>query len=239
MISERIVVIDDDSRVIKSIKFILPEYEIIEFQNGQDALAYLKKPNEINIVLLDVMMPGMDGMGVLQEIKKIKEDIFVIMMTAYGSMDVAVQALRNRADDFIEKPFNIKELQEKVKAKLKEFAHLSKNEADPGDRVERIKRFVERNYPNVSLESIASEMSLSTRYVSRMFNGTTGSSFRDYKVKVKMEAAMVMLKNTSLTIDEISDKLGYLNPESFMRIFKRKIKCTPSEYRAQKPRKKK
>jgi two-component system, response regulator YesN len=238
MISEKIVVIDDDPKVIKSIKFILPEYEIVEFQNGLEALAYLKKPNEINLVILDVMMPVMDGISVLQEIKKIKPDIFVIMMTAYGSMDVAVQALRNHADDFIEKPFNIEELQEKVKARLRECSRLYKNQ-DRTSRVERIKRFVERNYPNVSLESIANEMALSTRYVSRMFNGTTGSSFRDYKVKVKMEAAMSLLKTTSLTVDEISDKLGYLNPESFMRIFKRKTKFTPSEYRAKHERKKK
>ena len=239
MISEKIVVIDDDARVIKSIRFILPEYEIIEFHNGPDALTYLKKPNAINVVLLDVMMPGMDGMSVLQEIKKIPKDIVVIMMTAYGSMNVAVQALRNHADDFIEKPFDVRELQEKIKLKLKESSHFHKDEGNSVDRVDRIKRFIERNYSNVSLESIASELSLSTRYVSRMFNGATGHNFRDYKLKVKLDTAMSLLRTTSFTVEEISDQLGYFNPESFMRIFKRKTNRTPSEYRKSCARKKK
>lgn len=231
MISEKIAVIDDDPRVIKSIKMALTEYEIVEFSNGEQALAYLRRPHEIGLVLLDVMMPGINGLNVLYEIKKGNRDLTVIMMTAYGSQDIAVQALRNRADDFIEKPFKMEELREKIKAHLKEKDGVFASHRDQGDHVCRIRRFIERNFSDASLGFIAGEMCLSPKYLSRMFNKLSGTSFRDYKVKVKIELAQNLLKKTSFSVTKISYDLGYQNPESFMRIFKRLTKYTPTEYR--------
>ena len=176
-------------------------------------------------------MPGIDGISTLQQIKKMRPDVFVIIMTAYGSMDVAVQALRNHADDFIEKPFDVQMLRGKIREKLAEAFHANNQNENRSGRVGRIKRFVERNYSNVSLESIASELSLSSRYVSRMFFDISGQSFRDYKLKIKLNVAMDLLKKTSLSVEEISEKVGYMNPESFMRVFKRRLNVTPSEFR--------
>ncbi len=231
MISEKILAVDDDARVIKSIKISLEEYEIIDFSNGEEVLEFLRKPNEINLVLLDVMMPGIDGISVLNEIKKNNSDIAVIIMTAYGSLDVAVQALRYHADDFLEKPFDVDDLRVKIRTILKNKSRFNRSSGEKNDNVERIKRFIERNHKNASLEFIASEMCLSPKYVSRMFNEKCGFSFRDYKVKVKIDVAKSLLKNSSFNINEISFKLGYQNPESFMRIFKRMSKMTPMQYR--------
>lgn len=231
MISRKIMVIDDDVRVINSIRMVMPELEIVDFCNGEEGLEYLKKPNNILLVLLDVMMPGIDGMTVLHEIKKVKPQIPVIMMTAYGSMDVVVQALRNKADDFLEKPFDINMLRERIRERLRRVLESREMKDNPSGKVDRIKRFIQRNYSNVSLESIAREMGLSTRYVSRMFNDVHGAHFRDYCLKIKMKMAIEMLTKTSHTIEYISEKVGYINPESFMRIFKKRYHLTPSEYR--------
>lgn len=231
MISEKIVVIDDDPRVIKGIKLALREYEIVDFSSGEDALTFLRRPRGISVVLLDVMMPGMNGLDVLSEIKQISRDTAVIMMTAYGTQDIAVQALRNRADDFIEKPFDIDELKEKIRGYLKEKDGVFAGRRDKNDHVERIKHFVGRNPKDVSLEYIAGELSLSSKYISRMFNRVSGVSFREYKVNARMDLAKSLLKKTSFSVNKISYELGYQNPESFMRIFKRRTKCTPLQYR--------
>lgn len=231
MLSEKILAVDDDERVIKSIKISLEEYEIMSFSRGEEVLEFLKDPNEINLILLDVMMPGMDGISVLNEIKTLYPDISVIIMTAYGSLDVAVQALRHHADDFIEKPFDVDDLKNKIHTILKKKEQMSGISNNKAHSVDRIKRFIERNHKNASLEFIASEMCLSSKYVSRMFNEKCGFSFRDYKVKVKMDIAKSLLENSSFNITEISLKLGYQNPESFMRIFKRITELTPMQYR--------
>jgi len=231
MIYEKIIAIDDDERVIRSLKLALPEHEIIGFNNGTEALTYLRRPNNIKVIFLDVMMPKFDGMSVLEQIKKINRDIAVIMMTAYGSQDIVVQALRLHADDFIEKPFDINDIREKVRGFLREKEGTHPTDRDQAEHVERIKRFVERNFSDSTLKHVANELSMSTKYISRMFNIKSGQNFRDFKVNIKMDKAKQMLINSSYSVNDISDKLGYLNPESFMRIFKLKTKLTPSEYR--------
>lgn len=231
MLSEKIVVIDDDPRVIKSVKLAFPEYEIIDFTDGEEGLAYLRKPNAINIILLDVMMPKMDGLTVLSEIRRIKEDVGVIMMTGFGSKDVVVEALRNKADDYIDKPFSIMELKEKISNILRKKLYEQNFRQDKDDQVARIKNFIQHNYSNVNLKYIADEMSLSPRYLSRLFNAKNNISYRRYKLDIKMNQAKEMLTKSHLTVSEIAIKLGYKNPETFMRVFKRLMKMTPSEYR--------
>ena len=231
MISDKIVVVDDDLRVIKSLKIILSRYEIIDFQDGKKAIDFLNKPRDIQLVLLDVMMPEIDGLTVLKEIKKNNKDLIVFIMTAYGTRDVVVQALRGHADDFIEKPFDIETLNKKISNVLKANLNLNKNATNKDYKVARIKNFIRRNYKEMNLDIIAGEMNLNPKYISRMFKETTGISYKDFHLDTKMDAAKSLLEGTSFNVDEISYQLGYQNPESFMRIFKRKNNLTPTEYR--------
>ena len=233
MISEKIVVVDDDPRVIKSLQFAFPEYEFLAFDNGENALVYLKKPNEINLVLLDIMMPKIDGLTVLSKIREFKKDIAVMIMTAYGSNDIVIQALRSQATDFIEKPFPMNEMKERISAILKARSYQQNLRLDKNDQVNRIKRYIKRNYDNVNLKFIAEELCLSSRYVSRMFNKKSKIKYRAYKLKIKMDRAKELLTKTRLTISEIAIQLGYQNPETFMRMFKRLMKITPTQYRQQ------
>jgi len=234
MLSEKIVVVDDEPRIIMSIKISLEEYEIVDFANGDDALAYLRSPNAIKLVIVDVMMPGKNGIAVLQEIKEIREDIAVIIMTAYGSKDVVLNALRSRADDFIEKPFNVEDLREKVRRILRVADQYAQDGDGRKDCVARIKRLVDRNHKKASLDFVAEEMCLSPKYLSRLFNEYNEMTFRDYKISVKIQKACELLERSSYPVTDISYQLGYQNPESFMRLFKRETKMTPSEYRRKK-----
>ncbi|MGE0268621.1 MAG: helix-turn-helix domain-containing protein [Candidatus Omnitrophota bacterium] len=231
MISAKIVVIDNDPRIIKSIRLGLPEYEIVSFIDPRDGLDYLMKPNSADLVILDVKMPHIDGITVLSEIKARRKKIMVIMMTAFGSKDVALKSLRSRADDFIEKPFFMAELKLKVSDLLQAKSYEENSRLDKDDQIERVKRFIERNYDNANLESIADEMCLSPRYLSRMFNDKNEMSFRDYKRKVKMDKAKELLVKTHRTVSEIATELGYQSPGTFMRQFKQAVKVTPTEYR--------
>ena len=207
MISEKIAVIDDDPRVIKSLKLALSEYEIIDFQDGHKAIAFFQKPRDIHCVLLDVMMPKVDGLTVLQEIKKNNKNMAVIIMTAYGSKDVVVQALRHHANDFIEKPFKIEGLKDKIRDFLKERVYLNQNAANKDYKVDRIMNFIKRNYSQASLDVISDEMCLSPKYISSMFKKQAGRSYRDYHIDVKMDKAKALLKETSFNVDEISYQL--------------------------------
>ena len=84
-------------------------YEVSEAENGEEAL---KEVNDgyFDLLLLDYKMPGMDGMKVLEEVKRINPEIDVIMMTAYGTIDTAVRAMKAGAADYITKPIELEEL---------------------------------------------------------------------------------------------------------------------------------
>lgn len=99
-------------------------------------------------------------------------------------------------------------------------------------KIERVKRFAERNYhKKVSLRDAAAAVSLSPKYLSRLFKQTTGMGFMAYKLEIKIKKAKQLLRKTDYNIDQISYKMGYENPESFIRIFKKLAGYTPTEYR--------
>lgn len=232
MISEKIVVVDDDARVHQSLKTILFEYQLVSFLDARKGLDYLLGPNEITLALVDIRMNGLDGMELLEQLRRAKKEVAVIIMTAYGAQDIVVEAMRLHANDYIEKPFDVHELKERVKVILKERFHHDCSSRTPETQIKRIRQFIERNYTNASLEYIAKEMCLSPQYLSRFFSKYNPEGFRGYKLKLKMEKAMELLGKSCLDISEIAYQVGYGNPESFMRAFKIYAKQTPGVYRS-------
>ncbi len=236
MFYEKIVAIDDDVRQLESLKLVLGRhYELICFRSGEEALLYLKRPNGIRLVLLDICMKGMDGLAVLNEIRQMGLDIKVVIMTGHGSKEMAVQALRYGANDFIDKPFDIRVLQDKVRQFLKKNnSHEHEQGLIPG----RMKSFMEKNLAGVTLKDMAEDLCLSEKYVGRVFRKNNASSFRDCKINMKIEKAKDLLQSSAYPVYKIASMLGYQNPETFMRIFKRKTTLSPLQYRnATKPAK--
>jgi DNA-binding NtrC family response regulator len=108
---KRILFVDDEESVRYSFKKLIQKhpYQVSDASSGKDALEKIKK--EIpDLVLLDIQMPGTNGLEVLKEIKEIAPSIPVIIMTAYGSGDRVITAMKYGAYEFIEKPFDVPRL---------------------------------------------------------------------------------------------------------------------------------
>lgn len=112
---EKILVVDDDANIRNGCKesLLIEGYEIETAESGQDALEILEE-KFFDIVLTDLKMPGIDGMEVLKQIKKIHPYTEVIVFTAYGTVESAVEAMKLGAYDYITKPFDIDILSMKV-----------------------------------------------------------------------------------------------------------------------------
>lgn len=105
-----ILVVDDEIGPRESLRMILkPLFRVYQVSNGWEALDLIKD-RDIDLVTLDLKMPGLSGIEVLREIKKVKSDIEVVIVTGYGTLANAIEAIRYGAVDFITKPFNVAEI---------------------------------------------------------------------------------------------------------------------------------
>jgi putative two-component system response regulator len=105
-----ILIVDDEVGPRESLKMILkPIYQTHTAADGFEALRFINSQN-VDLVTLDLKMPGISGIEVLREIKKTKNDIEVVIITGYGTLSTAIEAIRYGAVDFISKPFNIAEI---------------------------------------------------------------------------------------------------------------------------------
>ena len=128
------LVVDDEKLIVKGIKFSLEQdgYEVDVAYDGKEALK-MAKEKEYDIVLLDVMLPEMDGMKVCQAIREFSE-MPIIMLTAKGTDMDKILGLEYGADDYITKPFNILEVKARIKAIIRRNSKKSKA-ADKNDRI--------------------------------------------------------------------------------------------------------
>ncbi|MCF6247558.1 MAG: sigma-54 dependent transcriptional regulator [Desulfobacula sp.] len=103
-----VLIVDDEATIIESLEGILSDdgFEVIHAFNGYEALKKIETQSP-DIVLLDIWMPGMDGIETLKEIKKIAPHLPVVMITGHGTIESAVDATKSGAYDFLEKPLSI------------------------------------------------------------------------------------------------------------------------------------
>ena len=119
-----ILVCDDEKDIVSALGIYLKSdgYNVFEAYNGVEALACIER-EEIHLVLMDIMMPEMDGMEAMVKIREIS-NVPVILLTAKSEDTDKVLALTVGADDYVTKPFNPVELQARVKSQLRRYMQL-------------------------------------------------------------------------------------------------------------------
>lgn len=101
------------------------------------------------------------------------------------------------------------------------------------DSLTRIICYMEDHLADATLEGAASQIHLSTDYLSRLFRKKTGISFSEYLLNARMKEAGALMKQIHLSIGEIASRLGYKNPKNFTRAFRNYYGMAPTEYRRQ------
>jgi DNA-binding NtrC family response regulator len=127
----KILVVDDEHLIRWSLEQNLKKqgYEVLTAGSGEDALRLVREEAP-DLVLLDIQLPGINGLEVLEKIKDQDDEIIVIMVTALGVLETAVKAMRSGAYDYLNKPFNLDELAIVIRKALetgelrREVAHL-------------------------------------------------------------------------------------------------------------------
>jgi len=115
----RLLIVDDELLIRDLLYdfFKNRDYDIAVAENGQRALDQFAG-GHFDTIILDLKMPDMDGLELAARIRATDQDVPIIIMTGYPSLDSAIEALRRRADDYFVKPFNLKQMSKAVEAAL-------------------------------------------------------------------------------------------------------------------------
>lgn len=116
-----VFVVDDEEIIRDMATAMLTDrgFEVVAAENGLEAVEkFGRKSEEIDVVLLDMVMPGLSGQELFSELKKIKPEVKVILSSGYAAEDIAGELMENEGADFIEKPYSLAELVEKINKAL-------------------------------------------------------------------------------------------------------------------------
>ena len=158
-----VFIVDDEQAISKLLTYWVKDkwkYDIEVFSNGEDLLRRLNaKPD---LVLLDIMLPGVDGIEVLKRIRQYDENLPVIMLSAQGSIEVAVDALKFGAFDYFPKPIDIQRLEPSIKNAIKNY--------DLTKELENLKENVKKEYSFDNIISSDGKMQDVFKLVSKVLN---------------------------------------------------------------------
>ena len=243
-----ILLVDDNREILDFIESNLIEtYDIIKSFDGTGALNYLKE-HSVQLIVSDIMMPGMDGFELCKHIKSDVElsHLPFILLTAKDTLQSRLQGLELGADAYIEKPFSPRHLKTQIanllsnRNKIKEYfannpiAHVKSIAHTNEDE-----KFIEK-LNNIIVEHIQ-EQELDVERLAKYLNMSRPTFYRKIKAisdltpnelinLTKLKKAAELLANGSQTIHAIAQVVGYSSVRIFVRNFQKQFSITPSEY---------
>ena len=236
----RLLMIDDEQTSFEIVKATIDWASMgisLEYAESAHQAMDMIKADIPDIILTDIMMPGMDGFELIEWIKANSYNCEVIILTAYGTFEYARKALDYGVTGYLLKPINEAELKELINKAIYNISQNSKqadhiNAVNYSLPVRLACEYIEKNFQeNINLNKISNYVSLSKNYFCNIFKKETGITIWDYLIRIRMEEAKRMLLETEQKTYEISERVGYDDPSYFGRLFKKYTGFTPMEFR--------
>lgn len=239
-----LIIIDDDAKTSNNLGNYFPweehGFKVKEmFYDARAAYNYLQK-NTVDLVISDIKMPVMDGIELARLMWEQKRKEILFFISGYKDFEYARKAIEYGVSYYCLKPLTYKEIKDKLccirerlDARKEMTDRRTGEETNITDKlIKKIKAYIDVNYKNASLESVADYVQMNPSYLSRFFKANTGENLSNYIVRTRMKKALVLLQNDELkTIYEIGNAVGYSNPVSFAKTFSKIYGVTPSAYR--------
>ena len=231
-----LLIADDENLELKVLektvkKHFVDELEIFASSNGRNASQICDEVKP-DIALLDIEMPGMNGIELAKYIKEKYADCIIIFITAYDRFDYAIEAMHIKAFDYLLKPWKEERLCELINTAIENVRSMQKTDGIVHSQKDVIKDYIDRNYKkDISAKDVAGILGYSDVYFSKVFKQLFDDNFINYLTKIRIDRAKVLLKDISFNIKEVGKSVGYADSNYFTKVFKRSIGMSPSEYR--------
>jgi two-component system response regulator YesN len=231
----KVLVVDDEVPIRESLRMFpwaKHEYELAgEAKNGREALAICEQVRP-EIVLTDIVMPAMDGLQLMEELKRRNPDTQIILLTCHSDFDYVRQALLLGACDYLLKGAYRSDDLLAALNRAKTLLPLK-----PGVEAERYEireayTYIHNNLREpFGLPQVAEHVGLSPNYFGNLFHKETGHYFQDYVKRVRMEHAAYLLRHSALKVYEVAAEVGIPNYRYFFDMFNQHYNISPREYR--------
>ncbi len=241
-----LIVEDNDDLRIYLKNFLSSHFRVLTAKNGTQGLEIALEVIP-NIILTDIMMPGIDGLELTEAIKSNKKTNFipVIILTAMSESEYQKQGLLKGADSFLVKPIDESVLMAQIQNILKNRQSLKRlfdqaNESPGGMAGSSHFSFIEQaeqivlahlQHPDFNISELASQLNVSHSSLHRKIKASANQSPTEFIRDIRLKKAIMLMKDNKYNIDEISTYVGFNSTSYFMRSFKRKYGNTPKEYR--------
>lgn len=202
-----------------------------------------------DVVLMDIEMPGFNGIDAAKQILTQRPECKIIFVTAYSLFTYAHEAVKLGASDYLLKPVEADDVEQAVRRaaaqaeaqrQLEAMASSSAELLESADNYDKtavlmgkVKKYLQHNYMayDISLDSVSAILNLNASYFSALFKRTFQVNFLDYLTELRMEAAKDLLTDPLRSTAEVANMVGYESANYFTRAFKKKVGMTPTDYR--------
>jgi signal transduction histidine kinase/CheY-like chemotaxis protein/AraC-like DNA-binding protein len=240
-----VFIAEDNPHILARIVQILEEnYNVLFENNGIDAYKQINYHHP-DIVISDILMPGMDGIQLCQKLfdNPSTINIPVLLLSAVQGDEIRTQGYKTGADAFLSKPFSSETLLSRVENLLKKSIKTkttSKISVQVNSKSDEDNKFLtaisDYLYENISeynfkIEDLLSELGMSRSKFYRKLKSLTKLSPNDYIRKIRLDYASQILIKADFSIAEVAYKVGFTDVKYFSKIFKKEFNVTPSEYR--------
>ncbi|MCW3788938.1 two-component regulator propeller domain-containing protein [Plebeiibacterium sediminum] len=246
-----VVIVDDDPQLLSFISNIFVDiYNVVAFDHAQVAIEYTKI-HHIDLIITDLMMPGINGISLIKEIRADKNLIHIpiVILSAKYTHEDKTEGISSGADAYISKPFSIEYIKSVVgrllenKANLKNFysSVVSNYVIENGNYVsnedkeffDSFLKVIEENIskPSLAINDISEIMGITTRMIYRKLEDITDKKPAEFIKEYRYKYVDTLLLTTNLTIEEIMDKCGVGSRATFFKNFAKIYGTTPKKYR--------
>ena len=250
--NSKILLVDDDIEICRYIKTELSDwYRFVICNNGKDALKQLLS-GDFDLVVSDVVMPEMDGITLLRNIKGNANisHVPVIMLTSKSEISDRLEGIKLGADAYLAKPFsleelhltidnlidNVRRLKGKFTGALKQDDKVEKVEVKGYDEelMERIMKVVNENLSDsdFNVEKMCDEVGVSRTQLHRKLKEMTGVPTSEFLRNIRLNEAARLIKEGKINITQVSYMVGFANNSHFSTAFKKYFGMSPTEYAA-------
>ena len=240
----KIMIVDDEPKIRRGMKTLLEEqdgFEVIGiYDNAMSSLSDMAE-KQPNVLITDIKMPEYSGLDLIEKIREKDKNLYIIILSGYGSFKYAQRAIRSGVYRYLTKPTNprelisvLREIELKIEGGNRTVSKSEENESvEVGNfLIRKALDYIELHYAEkIGLKTLSDALYISPNYFSDLFRRHMKVKFSDFLIEYRLKKACILLKKPEYKVSEISEMVGFRDSTYFSTVFKKTYNLTPLEYK--------